>query len=120
MPAPAKFSTVVIDCAEPTALADFYRKVTGWEITYSDPDFATIGDGGPAQISFQRVTGYHPPAWPSGPAHTHLDLTVADIGGATKELLELGAAKPEFQPGEGKWVVLTDPEGHPFCIAAGE
>jgi hypothetical protein len=44
---------------------------------------------------------------------------VTDLNVATKELLALGAAKPEFQPGEGQWTVLTDPEGHLFCIAAG-
>jgi hypothetical protein len=31
-------------------------------------------------------------------------------------LLELGAAKPDFQPGEDRWRVLLDPAGHPFCI----
>lgn len=27
-----------------------------------------------------------------------------------------GAIKPDFQPGEGRWTVLADPEGHLFCI----
>ena len=34
---------------------------------------------------------------------------------ATKEMLELGATLPEFQPGE-TWRVLLDPSGHPFCL----
>lgn len=32
-------------------------------------------------------------------------------------LLELGAAKPAFQPGGVRWRVCTDPAGHPFCLA---
>jgi len=29
----------------------------------------------------------------------------------------LGATRPGFQPGDS-WVVLTDPEGHAFCLVA--
>jgi hypothetical protein len=35
------------------------------------------------------------------------------------ELVAAGAKQPEFQPGDGAWVVLTDPAGHPFCLAKG-
>ncbi|MFG2088608.1 VOC family protein [Spirillospora sp. NPDC048824] len=35
------------------------------------------------------------------------------------EVGALGASRPEFQPGGGEWTVLTDPEGHPLCIAEG-
>ncbi|WP_461012378.1 VOC family protein, partial [Streptomyces capparidis] len=45
---------------------------------------------------------------------------VPDVEGAVEELLALGAGRPEFQPGGKEWVVLTDPEGHPFCLAAAE
>jgi hypothetical protein len=34
----------------------------------------------------------------------------------TAELLALGATRPEFQPGNGDWVVLADPAGHVFCL----
>ncbi|MFF4657579.1 VOC family protein [Streptomyces sp. NPDC001381] len=121
MPALAEFTTVVIDCADPAALAEFYRKATGWDITYSDEDYVFLGGGagGRTQIAFQRVEGYQAPGWPDARKHMHLDFAVADLESAAAELLAIGAAKPEFQPGEGKWVVFTDPEGHPFCIAAG-
>ena len=29
------------------------------------------------------------------------------------------ATRPGFQPGGDSWVVLTDPEGHAFCLVAG-
>ncbi|MCT2592145.1 VOC family protein [Streptomyces sp. N2-109] len=119
MPALAEFTAVVIDCADPAVLADFYRKATGWEILYSDQDFASLGNGGPVQVAFQRIEGYQAPGWPDGRKHAHLDLTVTDLARTAKELLAIGAAKPEFQPGGGEWVVLTDPEGHPFCLTSG-
>ena len=37
---------------------------------------------------------------------------------AVKELLDLGATRPDHQPGDG-WVVLADPEGHVFCVTTG-
>ncbi|MCX4747992.1 VOC family protein [Kitasatospora sp. NBC_01287] len=118
MPALEQLSTVVIDCADPAALAAFYQKATGWEITYSDQDFASLGagDGTPVQLAFVRVEGYQAPGWPDGAKHTHLDFTVTNLEGATEELLGIGASRHEFQPGDGQWIVLTDPEGHPFCL----
>ncbi|TXJ72992.1 VOC family protein, partial [Streptomyces lavendulae] len=41
---------------------------------------------------------------------------VDDLAAAERRLLELGATKPEFQPGKERWTVLLDPAGHPFCI----
>jgi catechol 2,3-dioxygenase-like lactoylglutathione lyase family enzyme len=118
MSAFAKLSAVVLDCADPAALAAFYRKATGWEITSSDDDFVTLGDGGPVQLSFQRVAGYRAPDWPGDGKQAHLDLAVPDVELAARQLVAEGAARPEFQPGGDDWLVLIDPAGHPFCLAA--
>src|SRR5262245_50886754 len=118
MPALANLSAVVIDCAAPGPLAEFYRTLTGGEITHSDGDSAYLG-GGPVQLGFQRVAGYRPPAWPDDAKQAHLDFTVADVERAVKELVAIGATKPEFQPGGDEWTVLADPEGHLFCVSAG-
>ncbi|WP_327086294.1 VOC family protein [Nonomuraea sp. NBC_01738] len=112
----AELTAVIFDCAAPKRLAEFYRNVTGWEITHADDDFAYLGSG-PVQIAFQRVDGYRGPGWPDAAKHAHLDFKVADPETAAKELAGLGATRPEFQPGEGQWIVLADPEGHPFCLA---
>jgi hypothetical protein len=118
MSALAEFTTVVIDCAKPAALAEFYRKIVDWEVTYSDEDCVYLGNGGPVQLGFQRVDGYRAAGWPDDAKHSHLDLKVTDLEQATKELVAIGAAVPEFQPGENQWRVLTDPEGHAFCLVA--
>ncbi|MBI0376387.1 VOC family protein [Streptomyces albiflaviniger] len=116
MPLLKQLSTVVFDCADPVALAAFYQKATGWEITHSEQNFASVGNSAPVQLAFVRVEGYQPPGWPDGAKHVHLDFTVTDLDGAAEELVGIGASRPDFQPGEGQWVVLTDPEGHPFCL----
>ncbi|MQY12465.1 hypothetical protein SRB5_25990 [Streptomyces sp. RB5] len=113
-----QLATVVVDCADPVALATFYQKATGWELTHSDEDFASLGaDGAGPGLAFVRVEGYEAPRWPEGNKHVHLDFTVRDLDRAVEELLALGASRPAFQPGEGEWVVLTDPQGHLFCLA---
>lgn len=111
----AQLTTIVLDCADPGQLAEFYRAVTGWEVTSSDADSAYLGNGG-VQLAFVRVDGYEPPAWPGPAKQAHLDFQVDDLELEVKRLEALGATKPEFQPGEGEWTVLADPQGHLLCL----
>lgn len=117
---PATVSTIVFDCADPAALAEFYRAATGWKVTYSDDDTVQLGDGGPTQLGFQRVPDYQPAAWPGPGKQAHLDLQVSDVAASSAELRALGATEPEFQPGGGDWTVLADPAGHVFCLVPAE
>ncbi|MFD4402492.1 VOC family protein [Nocardia sp. NPDC058499] len=113
----ANLAAITLDCASPTVMAEFYREVTGWKITHADDDSAYLGEG-PIQLAFQRVEGYQGPGWPDAGKQAHLDFTVAEVKTATERLCTLGATVPEFQPGQGQWTVLVDPEGHLFCLAA--
>lgn len=112
----AALAAVVIDCADPGALAAFYSKLTGWDVAAGNADGAQLSSNGTIQLGFQRIAGYRSPGWPGDGKQFHLDFTVTDVDGATRELLALGADKPDFQPGGADWTVLTDPEGHPFCL----
>jgi catechol 2,3-dioxygenase-like lactoylglutathione lyase family enzyme len=51
---------------------------------------------------------------------THLDLYVADAAeqhAEVERLVALGASRPDWSHAEGAGhVVLTDPEGNPFCV----
>jgi len=99
-------------------MAEFYHQVLGWDVTLSQDEYAEISDGS-TRILFSRVDGYEGPAWPDSvaPKRYHLCLCADDVAQAAERCLELGAAKPEFQPGGDRWTVLTDPAGHPFCLA---
>jgi hypothetical protein len=46
----------------------------------------------------------------------HLDLAVDDLGQAETEALRLGAVRAADQPAPDRYIVLTDPAGHPFCL----
>ncbi|WP_084960188.1 VOC family protein [Thermoactinospora rubra] len=115
----AKLLAVTIDCVEPRRLAEFYSKITGFDVTYAEDDYAAIGDG-TTNIYFGRVPDRKPVSWPSPDKQFHLDFRVPDVDRAVEEYVALGATKPDFQPGvseEGtRWVVLQDPEGHLFCV----
>lgn len=110
---------ITLDCPDPPALAAFYQQATGLEPhPESDAEFAglTCEDG--LFIGFQRVDDYQAPRWPDQtvPQQLHLDFGVDDLDEAESLLLTLGATKPEHQPNEARWRVLTDPAGHPFCL----
>lgn len=119
MPPQMKLTAITLDCADPEALAAFYRGATGLELhPGSSRDFAALTRRGGIVIGFQRVDGYQPPRWPAQtvPQQMHLDFAVEDLEEAEALLLGLGAAKPEDQPGGDRWRVFTDPAGHPFCL----
>lgn len=110
----AKLIAVTIDCAEPRKLAEFYSKITGFEVRYAEDEYAGISDG-THTIYFQRVPDRRPASWPGPDKQFHLDFRVPDVETAVKEYLALGATKPDFQP-SSDWTVLADPEGHLFCV----
>ena len=114
--APATLAMVTIDCADPAGEAAFWAAALGWQNSYSDENYGMVTKGD-QRIGFGRVEGWKAPGWPntSGTKQFHFDLAVDDLAEAEAKLLELGATKPSEQPSED-WVVLRDPDGHPFCL----
>ncbi len=114
--APATLAMVTIDCADPAAAAALWPAALGWQNSYSDENYGMVTKGD-QRIGFGRVEGWKAPGWPntSGTKQFHFDLAVDDLAEAEAKLLELGATKPSEQPSED-WVVLRDPDGHPFCL----
>jgi catechol 2,3-dioxygenase-like lactoylglutathione lyase family enzyme len=119
MTAIARYSGVSMDCADPAALADFYRRMLELEITYTSEDFVFLGEMGPQGIGFVRVANYEPPTWPKPdvPKQAHMEFAVDDLDAGEEALLKLGATKPAEQPQPDRWRVMLDPAGHPFCIS---
>ncbi|WP_170315443.1 VOC family protein [Nakamurella deserti] len=108
---------VTLDSADASRDAAFWSAVLGWDITYDSPEAAMVS-GPTSALGFGTTPGYEPPAWPNphGSKQFHFDLAVEDLAAAERRCVELGAAVPDDQPGEGRWRVLLDPSGHPFCL----
>jgi hypothetical protein len=112
----ARFPGLVIDCADPGALAAFYGAMLDWKAEVS-PGWAEIRAGDGQCICFQQVADYAPPRWPAQqvPQQMHLDVIVDDLDAAEAAVLGLGATRHEHQPGT-TFRVFLDPAGHPFCL----
>jgi catechol-2,3-dioxygenase len=63
-----RLGTVNMDCSDAGAMAEFYGRLLGWEITYRDWDFIHMRDPqGGVGLSFQEYKDYRPPVWPETP-----------------------------------------------------
>ena len=111
-----RLAMVTLDCADPEVAAAFWSGLLGWEIAHAERDYAML-TGPDHALGFGRVEGYVAPAWPNegGSKQFHFDLAVPDLDEAERIALELGATRPDEQPG-ATWRVLIDPSGHPFCL----
>ena len=119
-----KLKTVVLETNDISALCSFYSELLGWPIVFQVETFIRIqspqNDTG---IAFQLDEDYIPPKWPTEKNKqqmmAHLDLGVADkveMDKAIEKAFQLGASISETQYGNGEWVTLLDPAGHPFCF----
>jgi catechol 2,3-dioxygenase-like lactoylglutathione lyase family enzyme len=110
-----RLSSVVLDCADPHALARFYSELLGLPVIRVDGDWVDIGDGR-IRLSFQHAPDHRPPRWPDPafPQQVHLDVRVDDIDEAEPRVLALGATL--LSSAEPRFRVYADPAGHPFCL----
>jgi predicted enzyme related to lactoylglutathione lyase len=122
-PAPTKtvhLRSVVFDCADPIALANFYGALLGADIDLSDPDWCEVQFSNAPKLAFQRVANFTAPVWPDGqPQQIHLDLTVTDLKSASLKAIDLGArllGEPVDEGIYSTFQVHADPAGHPFCL----
>lgn len=113
-----KLASVAVNCPDATELASFYAEITGGNVTYCHPEWATmVGPGG--RIDFQTVDDFTtPPQWPDGAqsALIHLDFLVDDLGATEARVVKAGATKQVFQSNAEHCLVFADPVGHAFCL----
>ncbi len=111
-----KVQGVIIDCADPHALAAFWSQILQASVGRDEPTWATV-DAANVRIAFQQV----PEAKASPKNRVHLDLDTDDLAGSVAHAREAGATvlTDVIHEGEGAFVVLQDPEGNEFCFVSG-
>ena len=119
---PMKIIGTAIDCADESALADFYAEMLGWTKTFSGNGFAVISSPEhPSLLVFQAVPDYQKPVWPwekdKQAQMMHFDFYVEDLDEAVEHAKACGATVSETQFFAGGSVVMFDPVGHPFCLS---
>lgn len=114
MPPIGRLSHLVIDCADPARLAQFWTEVLGVEIAAYWNQYVILTptvDGGPA-LAFQEV-----PEAKQGKNRVHVDVEVPDLDAASDRVEQLGGGVVGDVEEDGVAVrVVSDPEGNEFCL----
>jgi predicted enzyme related to lactoylglutathione lyase len=104
---------IVVDCADPATLVEFWAKVFGVPALVRNAEWAYVDVPNGTRVAFQRV-----PEPKSGKNRVHLDVAVDDIELETDRVLASGATRVgDVQTDEqGRFQVMRDPEGNEFCL----
>jgi predicted enzyme related to lactoylglutathione lyase len=112
---------LVLDCANPEKLLEFWRDALDYRVYYSAPEIAVLvpkEDGGNASpLVLQRV-----PEPRTGKNRMHLDIIADDVELEVKRLQELGAKRMHEgiqSVGPIQWITCADPESNEFCVCTG-
>lgn len=114
------YTSTVLDAPDARELADFYRRLLGWQTEEDGEDWVVLrAPDGTARLSFQTEPRYRRPTWPAEQdgqlMMAHLDIEVDDLEAEVARAVAEGAEVAGFQPQEDVRVCL-DPAGHPFCL----
>ncbi|RKT52744.1 VOC family protein [Saccharothrix australiensis] len=112
-----RITELVLDCADPELLAEFWCGVLGYEVLDRDQGTVEIGlPGVYPTLLFQPV-----PEPKVQKLRLHIDVspTDRDQDAELERLSALGAKPVDIGQGEVSWHLLRDPEGNEFCLLRG-
>ena len=113
---PAPHFGLVLDCADPERLAEFWAEALGYANVGSAGVYVALypREGTGPKLLLQRVT--EPKATKN---RMHLDIEVPDIEAEADRLSGLGAQRVSDDTCSehgSTWILMADPEGNEFCI----
>ena len=87
---------IVIDCADPEALAEFWAEALGYRIVgFGEPYCLLL----PAERAYPPVILQRVPEPKQGKARIHFDLRVSDVDAEVERLGEAGCSAGRHRPG---------------------
>lgn len=109
-------AAVVVDCADPRAMARFWGQATDWTVHEVTDAHALLrsGEGVGPYLEFVRFDEAK-----SVKNRVHLDFRPYpgdDQEVEVERLRALGATDVDVGQGDAPWTVLADPEGNEFCV----
>ncbi|CAI7974527.1 Glyoxalase [Frankia sp. Hr75.2] len=112
----ARWFSVVVDCDDPVALAEWWATVLGFRVVYRNEREVDIAADA---ASFPGLVFLRAPDRKRSKNRLHLDLNPDDQAAEVARLLEFGATRVDVGQGDSvDWVVMADPEGNEFCVLA--
>ncbi|MGV9889304.1 VOC family protein [Streptomyces sp. NPDC003395] len=110
---------VVLDCAEPEKLAEFYTALLDAEQVEATANRVEIR-GADTRLAFRRDMNATPPSWPrpENSLQLHLDFLVEDLDEAERRIVGLGGRPLETKDASGRYEErgYADPAGHSFTL----
>ncbi|MBD0420159.1 VOC family protein [Streptomyces sp. NPDC052309] len=111
---------VVLDCAEPEKLAEFYTALLGAQHTEVSANRIEIRGADGFRMAFRRDANATPPSWPrpENSLQAHLDFVVEDLDAAERGVVGLGGRPLEAKDAPGPYEErgFADPAGHSFTL----
>lgn len=113
-----RITELVLDCADPDKLADFWCSVLGYQVLDRDPDSIEIGraDQSPEDRITLVLSRVAEPKRQKLRMHLDVNATDRDQAAELERLLALGATEVDIGQSGVRWHVLADPEGNEFCL----
>ncbi|MFF7356794.1 MULTISPECIES: VOC family protein [Streptomyces] len=115
-----KAGLVVLDCAEPEKLAEFYRELLAGEQTDASANLVEIRGTDGIRLAFRRDVNATPPSWPrpENSLQVHLDFLVEDLDEAERRVVGLGGRPLDTKDPAGPYEQrgYADPAGHSFTL----
>ncbi|MFI7576883.1 VOC family protein [Micromonospora sp. NPDC049497] len=110
-------AAVVVDCADPRAMARFWGEATDWTLHEVTDDHAVLRSAAGVGPYLEFLRTPVPTVW----NRVHLDLRPYpgdDQAAEVARLEALGATGADVGQGDVSWRCLADPEGNEFCVLA--
>lgn len=112
-----RLHALVIDAADPPALARFWSAATGWPITLEVPDEVVVEPPENQPGIPLVVVPVTDPKMVKNRVHLDLNARSAEHQAElVRRVRQAGAAPVDIGQGAVPWVVLADPEGNEFCV----
>ncbi|MEV6751522.1 VOC family protein [Streptomyces sp. NPDC051214] len=109
-------AAIVVDCADPRAMARFWDEAMDWTLHEVSDDLARMrsSKGVGPYLEFIRTSGERTVV-----SRAHLDVAPYkgdDKAAEVARLRALGATDADVGQGDVPWTCLADPEGNDFCV----
>jgi predicted enzyme related to lactoylglutathione lyase len=107
---------LVLDCADPERLAEFWSEALGYTNVGSAGVYVALypREGSGPKLLLQRVDEPK-----TSKNRMHIDIEIADIQAEADRLTRLGGQRVSegtYSEHGSSWILMADPEGNEFCV----
>lgn len=114
---------VVLDCAEPEKLAEFYQELLAAEAVDAHANRVEVRAADGFRLALRRDVNATAPSWPrpENSLQVHLEFVVDDLDAVERRIVSLGGRPVDTGDVSGRTEERSyaDPAGHSFTVRRG-